>query len=536
MTRSVAFGCILLSTFAGALVAEQSGFDQAIPQLTKVRQLCEMMNRDERRVCSFQFEGVVCAAHPETGLLVLQDDSGAALMEVDYQRRPLQAGQRVLLQGTNCGVIRTERGLSIGRGLVVNNDGNHAMAEKSGAVYLNAGQHPINVEWFNGLSGFGLTIEFEGPGLPRGRIPVSALFHPGPDFPANSADLVQGLAYRCFEGTNWDCLPDFKKLTPVKTGIVSNFDLTVATQFENVGLEFTGILEAPRDGLYKFFVTSDDGCKLFLDEPTPRLTVVGPAPPPQARRIAAGQSLSDDDISQWSEVEGKVTFWEKSWGEAELELSSGAGGMRLRIIDASDAPPPQLFHSRIRATGVCEATLTQDGQRVAGTLLVPAWREIQLLESAPELPLDPSVAGIGSLIQPNLSNDAAAFAPENNHRETDAKELPQSLPTLTTAEQVQRLRRDEAGRGYPVKIRGVVPWVSGDYRAVVLQDSTRAIYVKGFRAWARNLPQVGEYWEIEGESDPADFSPIVRANKATRLALGRLPDPVRPTWDQLLNG
>src|SRR5258708_5555629 len=277
MTRPVAFWGLLLSIFTPALGAEQVGFDQAIPTLTNIRQLCQIMNRDERRVCSFQFEGVVCAAHPETGLLVLQDDSGAALMEVDYQRRPVQSGQRVLLQGTNCGVIRTERGLRIGSGLVVNNDGNHAMAEKSGMVYLSAGRRPIEVAWFNGLSGFGLQIDFEGPGLSRIRIPDSALFRPGPDSPAKSADLVPGLVYRCFEGSNWDCLPDFKKLTPVRTGTVSNFDLTVITRPENVGLEFTGWFDAPRDGLYTFFVTSDDGCKLFLYDPAPQFTVIGSA-------------------------------------------------------------------------------------------------------------------------------------------------------------------------------------------------------------------------------------------------------------------
>jgi signal transduction histidine kinase len=536
MTRSVAFWGLLLSVFAPARGAEQNGSDQPIPALTNILQLCQLMNRDERRVCSFRFEGVVCAAHPETGLLVLQDDSGAALMEIDYQRRPVQSGQRVLLQGANCGVIRTGRGLKIGSGLVVNNDGNHPMAEKSGVVYLTAGRRPIEVAWFNGTSSFGLRIDFAGPGLPRARIPDSALFRPNPDSPAKNAVLVPGLVYRCFEGSNWDCLPDFKKLAPVKTGIVSNFDLTVITRPENVGLEFTGWFDAPRDGLYTFFVTSDDGCKLFLDEPAPQFTVIGSAPPPQPRRIAAGQSLSEDEVSQWSEVEGRVTFWEKSSGEAELELSSGAGSMRLQIIDVSGDPPPRLFHSRIRATGVCEATRTEDGQKLAGALLVPAWREIQALEPAPELWPDPGIPRIGNLARTNLSDDAEAIAPEDLHRESDFNEPSQPLPVLTTAEQVQRLRRDEATRGYPVKIRGVLPWVSGDYRAVVLQDSTRAIYVKGFPACSRDLPRVGEYWEIEGVSDPADFSPIVQATKAERLGIGRLPEPLRPTWDQLLNG
>src|SRR5258708_5899287 len=130
-TRSVAFWGMFLSTFTPALGGEQIGFEQAIPRLTNIREICQIMNRDDRRVCSFQLEGVVCAAHPETGLLVLQDDSGAALLEIDYQRRPVPPRQRATLQGTNCGVIRTVRCLRIGSGLVVTNHVNDAQAERS---------------------------------------------------------------------------------------------------------------------------------------------------------------------------------------------------------------------------------------------------------------------------------------------------------------------------------------------------------------------------------------------------------------------
>ena len=58
----------------------------------------------------------------------------------------------------------------------MDNDGVHDMGEKSGAVFLTAGRNPIRVEWFNGVEKYGLQVEYQGPGLPRQKIPDSALF------------------------------------------------------------------------------------------------------------------------------------------------------------------------------------------------------------------------------------------------------------------------------------------------------------------------------------------------------------------------
>ncbi len=47
--------------------------------------------------------------------------------------------------------------------------------------------------------------------------------------------------------------------------------------------------------------------------------------------------------------------------------------------------------------------------------------------------------------------------------------------------------------------------------------------------------QVGDYREIEGVST-AQFSPMVLVRRTTILGRGRLPDPVHPAWDQLMDG
>lgn len=83
----------------------------------------------------------------------------------------------------------------------------------------------------------------------------------------NPANTVNGLNYSYYEGS-WSVLPSFASLTPVKTGIVNNFDLTVANRTEQMGFSFTGFITVPADGVYTFYTTSDDGSKLLIDNVT----------------------------------------------------------------------------------------------------------------------------------------------------------------------------------------------------------------------------------------------------------------------------
>jgi len=78
--------------------------------------------------------------------------------------------------------------------------------------------------------------------------------------------LNSGLKYEGFIG-NWDRLPDFEKLSPVKVGNVATVvlpELNEATP--GVAVRFTGYLDVPADGLYTFFLTSDDGSRLYISD------------------------------------------------------------------------------------------------------------------------------------------------------------------------------------------------------------------------------------------------------------------------------
>ncbi|HEX9794843.1 MAG TPA: alpha-L-fucosidase, partial [Planctomycetota bacterium] len=67
--------------------------------------------------------------------------------------------------------------LWIGDDLVVDNDGLHGMQTVAGSLGLQAGWHPIAVEWFNATGGLGLEVRWQPPGDAEAAIPAAVLAH-----------------------------------------------------------------------------------------------------------------------------------------------------------------------------------------------------------------------------------------------------------------------------------------------------------------------------------------------------------------------
>jgi alpha-L-fucosidase len=72
-----------------------------------------------------------------------------------------------------------------------------------------------------------------------------------------------GLHYQYFEGA-WSKLPDFSSLKPLAVGITEDIDLTLRKHDSDYGLVFSGFLQIPETGVYKFLLTSDDGSGLSI--------------------------------------------------------------------------------------------------------------------------------------------------------------------------------------------------------------------------------------------------------------------------------
>jgi len=433
---------------------------------------------------SIHLAGDVWWANPAQNEFVIKDGSGVEEVQMDLRGVPVKAGQTVELTG-RATIMPSGANLRLGPlGPVVDNDGVHIMVEKSGSVYLTAGRNPFRLEWFNGVEKYGLKVEFEGPGLPRGQIPDNALFR-GADGGEN------GLDYVCVEAPS-EMLPDFDLAAPLKRGTTTNLDLSVITQPERVALCFTGFLNVPRDGSYTFYTTSDDGSRLFVGRPMLQLTITGQAALP-APQIGG----------PWTQLEGKATFVSRRRDGVNVELSAPSGRAEVEIADPAGLDAESLLNHRIRATGYHQKS--SGGEDAApGRLLVPSAREIVILPSAGEAPS------------------------EMTNRD--------GLPVLVTAAEIHRLKREEAERHYPVKLRGVVTSEFPERQAFTLQDGTRGLYVIDYSESRTDRPRIGEFLEVEGMTGSGEFAPIVVARHVESLGRADLPEPVHPTRDQLMNG
>jgi signal transduction histidine kinase len=107
---------------------------------------------------------------------------------------------------------------------------------------------------------------------------------------------------------------------------------------------------------------------------------------------------------------------------------------------------------------------------------------------------------------------------------------------LASAAEIHHLKREEAQRAYPVKIRGVVTSTLPEHEAFTIQDTTRGIYVIDVSGSRSDTPRIGDYLEVEGVSDPGQFAPVVDASRVRIVGQGSIPEPVHPTWQQLING
>lgn len=85
-----------------------------------------------------------------------------------------------------------------------------------------------------------------------------------PDAP--SVPLASGLDYVVYQGTGWDGLPDFSTLSPTDDGTTSSFDIGVAAVSDNFAVVFVGYFEAQQDGIYTFYLSSDDGSRLLIGD------------------------------------------------------------------------------------------------------------------------------------------------------------------------------------------------------------------------------------------------------------------------------
>ncbi|MGN6438463.1 MAG: PA14 domain-containing protein, partial [Agriterribacter sp.] len=74
----------------------------------------------------------------------------------------------------------------------------------------------------------------------------------------------RGVDYAYYETTTLSALPSFNSLIPVKTGRVGTFTLGMEDRTNNFAVKFDGTITVPNNGTYTFYITSNEGARLYI--------------------------------------------------------------------------------------------------------------------------------------------------------------------------------------------------------------------------------------------------------------------------------
>lgn len=157
---------------------------------------------------------------------------------------------------------------------------------------------------------------------------------------SGAAPAGSGLTYRYYEG-DWNVLPDFNALSPVKSGTTENIDLNARNRDDHFGIVWEGFINVPAAGDYTFELLSDDGSKLYFN------SLYSPS---------ADALVNNDGLHPEQSAYGTVyaptagsypiafTFYEKDGFESMQAFWSGPGFERQRIpASAFTASPSFAF-------------------------------------------------------------------------------------------------------------------------------------------------------------------------------------------------
>jgi signal transduction histidine kinase len=492
-------GNTLRLAFASALLFVSNVRAQEAPSsdlpVTNLFQLVELLNQNEKAIRDIRLEATVCAASdPSIGVVILKDATDVELVELGAGQPRLLPGEKILIQQENCLLRRRHMGVQISSAPVVDNTGGNTDIFSQGGLSLKAGRYPLTLEWFN---------ELYDPYFQASRWPPHAppLVISGSGFSYNVSNGVKqfkpGLQVEYYEG-NWDRIPDFDLLKPVKSGVVTNIDMGFQSQDEFAGLRFRGFIEVPTNGYYSFDAFTNEGSLLHIGDPIVKAVVLGTEPAPQATPAIINQAISAPCDQNWVSVEGHVGSVRPVGKGLGLELRAGGNSLMVRIADVQGQDSTNLLNSFVRVTGVGGGEYNLSGELILGQLSVASARDLDILGQSP---------------------DALS-----------------SVTPLLNIRQVQTLPIQEAAKGLPVHVRGVVTSIGlRAYAYFTVQDNTRGIFVT-YSNMPDLIPVPGDYYDIVGHSSAGDFAPIIVADKIVRLGRGELPEPSRPAWNAIVNG
>jgi len=239
--------------------------------------------------------------------------------------------------------------LSINGEVVVDHDGQHVFEEEqTGVVFLTAGKHDLKLEYFENSAADGLLLSWSSGGMTKRPvtrfdlgsevIEVPASLTPDPVPPASPAPVVVVepvasepvaaapdnneplISYSYYEG-NWNSLPSFDALQPVKTGTLENYSLAPREQDDFYAFRFNSRISVEVAGAYTFYTSSDDGSRLYVDN---QLVVDNDGLHPKIEKNGVITLAS-------GEHDVRVEYFEKNGGD-KLEVRWSGPGIEKELL------------------------------------------------------------------------------------------------------------------------------------------------------------------------------------------------------------
>lgn len=138
-----------------------------------------------------------------------------------------------------------------------------------------------------------------------------------------------GIFFNYYIG-NYQRVADFTDAQPHKSEIVKNFSITPRDREQNFAFDFNGFIEVPTDGLYTFYLSSNDGSLLYLND----------------KLLIDNDGLHNADLDKSKKIALK-----KGMHCISVKYFQGGGSYQLQVgwsspeIEKTKIPKSVLFHA-----------------------------------------------------------------------------------------------------------------------------------------------------------------------------------------------
>src|SRR5690606_17433346 len=135
-------------------------------------------------------------------------------------------------------------------------------------------------------------------------------------------DSKNGVRYTYYEGKDWQFVPVFEKLDPIKKGNKYEFRIDDINQRgEQYGIQFKALLHIEKAGEYRFYLNSDDGSNLYIN----------------------GEKVVDNDGGHGTiERMGEISL-ETGMQQITVDYHNQAGGAWLDVFYKGPGIPKQII-------------------------------------------------------------------------------------------------------------------------------------------------------------------------------------------------